>query len=166
VTDTQGAPGASSLMDGTPPPATDAQLTREAAYTRRGELMADPKWRESYLKGDPEKQKQMREIISGMTKFDLENVGEAITARQAAEREMTIDSLRRTSDISDEVAQQIRDQSPVSWNEFKKAEQEKKRLMGDVEFVKQWLAGNRAARTRMALVSVILGSRITDEATK
>jgi hypothetical protein len=161
---TAGEPGASALLPAAP--ATEAQLTREAAYAKRGELLKDPQFRERYLKGGAEEQRQMREVISGMTRFDLENVNDAAVARQAAERELAIDGLRRTADISDEVAQQIRDQSPVSRDEFKKAEQEKKRLMSDKEFVTKWLAGDRAARTRMALVSVILGSRIADEAAK
>jgi hypothetical protein len=68
--------------------------------------------------------------------------------------------LVSTADLPPEVVQQLRDQTPVSPQEYERATQEKARLMKDREFTKRLLDGGRAENTRWALVNIILGSRV------
>jgi hypothetical protein len=70
--------------------------------------------------------------------------------------EQIVSRLRNTADIDDDVADMIRNNTPVSADERLMAEQERGRLMADPVFVKAWLSGRRAERTRVALVDVIL----------
>jgi hypothetical protein len=70
--------------------------------------------------------------------------------------EQIVSRLRTTADIDDDVADMIRKNTPVSADERLMAEQERGRLMADPVFVKAWLSGRRAERTRVALVDVIL----------
>jgi hypothetical protein len=70
--------------------------------------------------------------------------------------EQMVSRLRTTADIDDDVADMIRRNTPVSADERLMAEQERGRLMADPAFVKAWLSGRRAERTRVALVDVIL----------
>lgn len=164
MTDTQGTGASALLGNDTPSPASEAQISRAEAYAKRDALMRDPVWREAYMKNDPEKVRQMKEVLAGATRFDLNNMGETIAARETVEREQIINSFRRVADIPDAVAEQIRQQTPITRAELKLAEQERAKLMADREFVKRLLSGERAARTRMALVNILLGSPVAVEA--
>jgi hypothetical protein len=73
-------------------------------------------------------------------------------------------SLRRVADIPDDVAQQMRERKPISVAERQMAAQERRRLMADPQWVKTWLSGNRAARSRLAIVDFLLSLPVVDVA--
>lgn len=136
-----------------------ANMNAEQALARHREIMSDPnkaEWREAFAKGDLAKRDelaQLHRIIEGTTPENLQATAEA---RVVLERERVVDHLRNTADIPEPVADMIRKDTPVSAHERRMAEQERGRLMADPDFVKGWLSGKRDARTRMALVDVIL----------
>ena len=90
MTDTQGTGASALLGNDTPSPASEAQISRAEAYAKRDALMRDPVWREAYMKNDPEKVRQMKEVLAGATRFDLNNMGETIAARETVEREQKL----------------------------------------------------------------------------
>jgi hypothetical protein len=139
----------------TPP----AELTREQALARHQQIMADPTmedWRAAFAKGDIAKREEFAALHRVIEKLDPEDLPATQEARAKLEREKVVDHLRSTADIPDPVADMIRNDTPVSAQERRLAEQERGKLMTDPDFVKQWLSGQRAARTRMTLVDVIL----------
>jgi hypothetical protein len=66
----------------------------------------------------------------------------------------------RQADLPAEVLQQVREQRPVSLDEYKAAAAELARLKKDRAFVARYMDGDRAAATRMALCHIIIGSPI------
>ena len=74
--------------------------------------------------------------------------------------EQAIDFLRERADIPEQVADQLRKNMPVSAQEYRLAEQLKGKLFRDRSWVKKYLDGDREAATQIALVNVILSSRV------
>lgn len=159
MTEAAAASAIASPQPGAAPEIPIANMTAEQALARHREIMSDPnkaEWRDAFAKGDAAKRDelaQLHRIIEGATP---ENLQATADARVALERERVIDHLRNTADIPEPVADMIRKDTPVSAHERRMAEQEKGRLLADPDFVKGWLAGKRDARSRMALVDVIL----------
>jgi hypothetical protein len=76
--------------------------------------------------------------------------------------ESAITALRQATDIDDDVAAIARDGTPLSAAEKQMAVDEKHRLFADSDFVRNWLSGNRAARTRVALIDIIAAAPVAD----
>ncbi len=153
--------GASDLISGGEQP---QQLTRADAFARRTELLHDADFKERVEKKDPGALAELQRVHSSITKVDFTNIGneEQVKASELLDREQRLETWRRGADIPEPVAQQIREGRSVSREEYRLAEQEKKRLLADADFRRDYFSGNRAARTRMALVSIVLGSRIAE----
>jgi hypothetical protein len=64
--------------------------------------------------------------------------------------------------ISDAVADQIRNDLPVSPAEYKLASQRKDQLFRDQAWIGRYNAGDRQAVNDLALINIILASRIRD----
>jgi hypothetical protein len=149
---TEPVPGASAILDPAPPP----ELTREQATARLEQVKQDPEWLTAFARGEKGQLDEHAKLIGSITKLDLENMAATETARAALERQQVVDHLRKTADIPDGVARMVVENSSVTAAERQLAEQERSRLMADQAWVKEWLSGSRAARTRLALVDVIL----------
>jgi hypothetical protein len=161
-------PGPSDLLNnngGTPP--ADAGMTAGQAFERLAELRRDVRFQEDLARGTPEARAKVEELARAVTNgsaiagkgVDPASLGPGAAAAAAARDklaiESTIDSMRNVVDISDDVANMIRNNTPVSAQEQKMAAQERSRLMNDPDFVKAYLGGNRAARQRMVLIDII-----------
>ena len=152
------APGVSAVFNPpAPPPASS--LTREQAAAQIESLKADREWTDRYLKGGAAELKQMRELTQRVTTSTGDLAADQ-DARLVAQREQQIATWQRTADLPPAVVDQLRNQSPVSRQEYDRASQEKARLMRDKEWTKKLLDGDREANTRWALVNIILGSRV------
>ncbi len=152
--------GASALLNSSA--SEQPEPSRADAFARRVELGHSEEFRARLEKGEPAAVEEVRRLNSGITKFDVANIGEAAEAREMLDREQRVERWRAHADIPDAIAEQIRQNTPVSRAEYRMAEQEKKRMLADADFRKEYFSGNRAARLRMALVSIILGSKIAE----
>jgi hypothetical protein len=161
-------PGASALL-GAKLPDIDTATVRAEGHAERQALLSDVKFREAFARGDPDAVTKMRSALAKVQRYDF--AGNALPedqqkAREFAEREGLIDAMKRVADINDDVANMIRNQTPVSAAERKLAEQEMARLKADREFCKKYFDGSRAERTRMTLLNVILSAPVAAEAGK
>jgi hypothetical protein len=71
-----------------------------------------------------------------------------------------IDHARSRADISEEVAQQIREGRPVSQTERRLAEQHKEKLFRDKAWIARYLDGGRAEATELMLVNIVLAAPV------
>jgi hypothetical protein len=157
------APAASTILNPGPPIPIE-NMTPAQAMARHQQIMSDPdmtEWRESWRNGDLAKRDEFAQLHAVMSRPDpdkpaVANVSAAAAAEIALHREQVIDHLRSTADIPEPVADMIRKDMPVTAHERRMAEQERGRMLADPDFVKSWLSGKRDARSRMALVDVIL----------
>jgi hypothetical protein len=76
---------------------------------------------------------------------------------------MTMIKTLAVADIPDDVAQQMSERKPISRAERQMAEQHRAELFADPEFVKAYLSGNRAARTRSVIVNFLLTLPVADQ---
>jgi hypothetical protein len=173
--------GASSLLGDTHQPGVANTGTGEPAFSvadawgRRAELMRDPDFKARLDRAEPAARGEMARVVEGITagvtiipgrgvdpaKFGPQ-VAEAAQQRQALECERTLDALRRDADIPENVADMIRTGASVTRQERHLAEMEKQRLFKDSAWVQKYMAGDCAARSRMALVNVILSRAVSD----
>jgi hypothetical protein len=150
-------------------------MTAEQAWARRSELARDAAFQDRLRKGDgaarDELTKVAKGISSGMTFIggpgvSLESLGqqavEAAAAKQAFEREQNIDAIRKVADISDEVAQQVRERRPVTRAEKDRAAQRWNLLKKDQAWVTRLMSGDRAANTEKVLLDIIKASPLAD----
>jgi hypothetical protein len=127
-----------------------------------------PGFKERYDRGDAAARSEVAAVTKGLTggirivagNMDARPLGERVLEATQDEamllREQSIDYLRSRADLSDEVAEMIRQDTPVEPHERRRAEQERSKLFADQDFIKMYLAGNREAVTRLTLVNVIL----------
>ena len=135
-----------------------APLTPEQAQARLEDLKSSPDhatWREKFSRGDVAARDEFQKLHEAMYRPDGEKPPTQ-TAQQAAEVEHFNGNLRATADIPEPVADMVRTNQAVSMYERQLAEQEVQRLKSDQEFLKSWYSGNRAARSRMTILSIIL----------
>jgi hypothetical protein len=129
-------------------------MTPDQAIGRISELKGNEEWRQSFLAGDISKRDEWAKLHEAANRFDAPDVVKESKAK--LEREQIVDQMARTADISDDVKAMVINNTAVTAHERNLAEQEKAKLLADPEWTRSWLAGNRAARTRMVLVNVIL----------
>jgi hypothetical protein len=150
---------AASAIVNPPPGPAPADMTREQALARHQQIMSDPAmddWRAEFVKGDTTKREELAALHRRIEQLDPENLAGTQAARVALEREKFVDHVRNTADIPEPVADMIRNDTPVSAREHRMAEQERGRLLADPKFRTAWLAGERDAKTRLALVDAVL----------
>jgi hypothetical protein len=150
--------GASALMSGEAAP-EPMSVSREKAYSRLGDMQRSATFQELLARNDPAALEELRSVRSTINTPTSLRIGE-IADQTPEGRENMVNTWANFCDLPPEVLQQVREQRPVSAAEFRLAQAERRRLMQDSEFVRQYLSGSRAARSRMALISIILGSQI------
>jgi hypothetical protein len=131
------------------------QMSPEAATSKKNELFANQEWRNKYYNGDATARSEMDAIVRALTPAQP-------APADPSSREQFIDWIRNYAEISEEVAEQIRSDRPVSAHEHRLAQQRKETMMRDKEWCKLYLDNDRDARTEMALVNIILSSRVRD----
>jgi hypothetical protein len=80
-------------------------------------------------------------------------------AKAAAARIATF----RSFGVGEDVLEQVRSGKPVSEQEYTLAQHKKTSLMQDRAWVQKYLDGDQDARRTMAMISIILGSKIKEE---
>jgi hypothetical protein len=68
----------------------------------------------------------------------------------------------RSFGVDESVLQQVREGKPVSEQEYVLAQHKKTSLMQDRAWVQKYLDGDQDARRTMAMISIILGSKIKE----
>ncbi len=134
-------------------PNDNQPMTAEAATARRAEMVADPAFVERYLAGGvPERD----EMLKVSTALSVENSAEAFPTEQQ------IATFRSIADLTDEHANEIRSGRAITPQERQFALDLKAKLMRDSRFVRAYLDGDRAAATKIALLSVVLSARVQE----
>ena len=64
--------------------------------------------------------------------------------------------------MGEDILAQVREGKPVSAQEYELAEHKRTSLMSDKGFVQKYLDGDSESRRTMALISIILGSKIKE----
>lgn len=153
-------------------PAGEVAVTREAALAERSRLLALPDWRAAFESGSAEHVATMKELLTvagrGLWNFGVGVNSAALggdlaaqaegdrAARAALDSERVVDVLSRDAEIPDAVLDMVRNNTPVTAFERQKAEQERGRLMRDQIFVDKLQKGDREARSRWAILSIIM----------
>jgi hypothetical protein len=119
-------------------------MSYDDAPVAKSQRMADPGWRGRYMKGGIAEKAEMDHLMA------------ALSPRQPmpsdpSSVEQVIDHLRERANISEQVANQIRQNLPIS-----APEQLKDRLFRDREWVKRYLDGGIQEAETMALINVNL----------
>jgi hypothetical protein len=140
-----------------PEPAPSTPITMDMSFDdamlAKTQRLADPAWRDKYMNGDVGCKAEMDALMHALTPKQPQ-------PSDPTSLEQAIDWLRERADIPESVATQIRDNVPVSAQEYRLAQQMKEKLFRDKSWVAKYLDGDRDAATQIALVNVILSSRV------
>jgi len=132
-------------------------MTPEQVGARRTAMLADPEWREKYLKGDVAARTEFTEVHKRIAA--AVDVG-GVQARQEQEDHLAA-HLQEHAFVAPEIIQQIRERRAVSQEEYRMARAAKARIMSDKAAVRKYLDGDAELRSRMVLINVILSSQVT-----
>jgi hypothetical protein len=160
---------------GPKPPFHDGKpITQMDAAALREKLLADKDYVKDALSGDAKKANELAQLwqlergeqpAASLPPETVADVAKQDLERAKLQRETVIDSIRKSAALPDDVADMIRNNTPVSATERHLAEQEKDRLIRDPEFRRKFLAGDREANTRFAVLGVILARPVAKEGT-
>jgi hypothetical protein len=128
-------------------------MSFDDAMLAKSQRLADPAWRDKYVAGDVGCKAEMDALMQALTPKRPQPT-DPTSAEQA------IDFLRERADIPENVADQIRNNEPVTFQERRLAEQMRAKLFRDKSWVQRYLDGDREAATQIALINVILSSRV------
>jgi MoxR-like ATPase len=154
-------PGASALLPSGDLPPEERSVSVQKAWTRLDEIRKSPGTQEALARGD----RELSEEIKSLTALTRTPTGIRVNElpdRTPEARQSIADTWSEFADLPAEVLQQVRERRPVSLDEYKLALAEKKRLFADKEWVRKYFDGDRAARTRMALISIITTSEVRE----
>lgn len=180
MTDSNASPapsvGASDILNGGSPPPGGAPppMSRGEAITRLENLRHNADFVARLARGDTDARQQEAQLTQAIGHVSL-TVGntvdpsaiskeliDATASREMLDRENVVTSMRRLADIPDDVAAVIRNRTPITRAEKAMAENRRQILFADAEWVKQYMSGNRAARSQMAIISIIKGAPTAD----
>jgi hypothetical protein len=165
--------GASDLLSPLPPGAPPPMGRREA-IDRLEALRRDPSFAARLERRDTDAVQESARLSQAISHIGLtagntvdpaaisKELVEATSAREMLDRENVVTAMRRQADIPDDVAAIIRNRTPITRAEKEMADGEKRRLFADAEWVKQYMSGNRAARSRMAIINIIAAAPTAD----
>ncbi|HUI12555.1 MAG TPA: hypothetical protein VL048_03685 [Xanthobacteraceae bacterium] len=153
---------------------TPAPMTPAEAFAQRARLLSDPAWKAAFERGDPAKRIEMARVLNSGVRWSIgeslnlndlsPKIAEEISTQRAAQvaafRETQVDDLRVKAAIPEEVAAMVRAGTPVSAEEARMAQEERDRLMQDVDFVKRLNANDSAALSRWKILQVIRSAPI------
>jgi hypothetical protein len=143
--------GLSNLRLSPPAATTDpAAMSPQQAAERRAELMADAKWRESYLAGDRQKLDELTKLHTRMANATLHVNDDG--AQVSRIEQMYLDRGR-----SPEIAAQATGKVAVSREEKAMAQRQLNQLKGDRAFYERLLKGGVAEREMWDNVHIVLG---------
>jgi hypothetical protein len=139
-------------------------------------LTADPKWVQQLLTGGGVQMRELQEvlqaksaggdqigqIIDGVAKpSELETVtGGALTTH----KQMVAAAQLREDGIPDASIRQLLEGNPVSKEEYNAVAKLKAERLGDPEYVKRWLAGERKQVIEMTQIGIVLAGGFKDAA--
>jgi hypothetical protein len=152
------APGASALMNGAP--VEPRSVSTEQAWARLDHMRNAPDIQVALAKGDKGLTAELKNLIAQSPTPSGVQVGVVPDGTPQA-RENIADTWAGFADLPADVLQQVRERRPVTAEEYQHAAAEKKLLFRDKDWVRKYFDGDRAARTKMALISIIiLGSEV------
>jgi hypothetical protein len=133
--------------------------------------MADPEWGAKVFAGNPEANRELRELTSKASGTD-DSVVAAVMSGEPGKMPTTethimagTAGMLREMGISEEVIEQTLKGHQVSEQEYKLTQAWKARHMKDPEFVKRFLNGDTEAREKMTLADIILSGGIKGQLT-
>lgn len=132
-----------------PPPPTDVA----GAQSRKAELMADSAWRDRYFAGNVEARSEMASLNATIVAVASSNGPDAVVTAFSVER-------GRELGLSDAVLDQVKNQPPVSQQEYEAVARHKRELLSDKSFVEKLSGGDYDARRKMFLANLVLSSPI------
>jgi hypothetical protein len=141
--------------------AIDARLaqpmTRDEAKVLRDQLTRDDGWAKRWLAGSPERVRQMN-AINDIISAETTPAGD-YQARQADDH---LEHLRTKYDLPAEAVEHVRANRAVSAEEKYHAEQRRRELQGDPEFVKAYLSGSLREARLMKMLNIIVASPLIE----
>lgn len=140
-------------LDATAAQELASQGAMQAAIGRKAELMADPAWRDRYIKGDGPERVEMQ----------------ALNAKIAGPRPVTepvdpdIIEHVRSAGVSDEVVKQVETRRPISQEEYDMVARWKTAHLKDPAWRQKYFDGDYEARKQMMLANITLSSPIKEK---
>lgn len=135
---------------------TDEQLgktlTRDDAIKLRATLMADEGWSKRFLGGSPDRMKQIQKLDSVI------NENPNVQGESARE----IEHMREKYDLPPEAVDHVRENKVVSASEKYAAQQKRRELMGDKEFVRAYMSGSLKEQRTMTMLNIIIASPLAE----
>jgi hypothetical protein len=126
-------------------------LTPDIARQRIGERLANPEFRDRYLKNDQVAAAEMRSLHEALfpapSVQSAEEVSKQMDAREVAFTDQRIAGLLKIADLSPAMQDEIRRQQPIAADEQKFAREEIARLKRDKGFTRKLFDGDREANT-------------------
>jgi hypothetical protein len=136
------------------------------ARTRLDERKADPEWGAKIFAGNPDANRELRDLTSMATRSDDSVVAVAMAGKadgmpnsETAMMAGTAAMLREVG-VKEEIIKQALEGHQVDEPEYKLVEAWKTRHMKDPEFVKKYLNGDVEAREKMTLANIVLSGGI------
>jgi hypothetical protein len=142
---------------------------------RLNALKADPKWTQNLLAGGGAQVRELHEVLTAkaggdaigqiidgtakLPEFETLTNGELSTYKQ-----MVAAAHLREIGVPDNSIRQLLEGKPVSKAEYAAVAKLKADRMGDAEFVKKWLAGDRQAHIEMTQIGIVLAGGFKDAA--
>ncbi len=127
-------------------------LTRDDALKLRDQLMADDEWSKRLLAGSPDRLGQLQKINSVI------NENQNLQSEQARE----IEHMRTKYDLPSEAVDHLRENKPVSAAEKYAAQQKRRELMSDEQFVRAYMSGSLREQRTITMLSIVISSPLIE----
>lgn len=154
------------MTDQAAPPANAIE-----ARTVLDSRMADPEWGAKIFAGNPDANRELRELTSKAASSD-DSVVAAVMSGEPGRMPTTethimagTAGMLREVGVSEEAIEQTLKGHQVSEQEYKLVQAWKGRHMKDPEFVKRFLNGDTEAREKMTLANIVLSGGIKGQLT-
>jgi hypothetical protein len=138
--------------------ASEPTMSVAEAQSRKAELYNNKEWRDRYFNGDVTARNEFNAITRALV--PRETVHDPFHLNNVA------DWAQRMGGVSEAVAQEIRDDRPVTPREREFALQKKEQMFRDKAWVARYLDGDQQARKDLMLCNIILNSRVRDDPSK
>jgi hypothetical protein len=149
------------MSDGTAQPANAIE-----ARTALDSRMADPSWGAKVFAGDPDANRELRELTSKAAGSDDSTIAVAMSGKpgEMPDTETRImqgaAGMLREIGIKEGIIEQVLQGHKVTAEEYRLTEAWKARHMKDPVFVKAYLSGETEPREKMTLANIILSGGI------
>jgi hypothetical protein len=127
-------------------------LTRDDAIKLRDQLFADEGWVKRYMANSPDRAKQIEKLVSVINQ----------NPNQQTEEARWIEDVRANYDLPPEAVDHLRENKAVSAAEKYAAQQKKRELRGDPEFVRAYFSGSLREQRMMQMLDIITASPLIE----